>query len=283
MDEKTFKIVFGSKNPDIVIIQISGYIDQSNSEHVDKSITQVLNNGKTKIVLDLSNLNYISSAGWGVFVGRIKSVHQLGGNIKIAAMQPQVLDVFQMLEFFHIIEEFDTVEEAVASYSPAALPRPRSETIRSKEKKSAVQKTKVSNNLNDEPFLRLLDRAGLTLFEQEGNSGVNGADSIDEAVQRPAPQHQSEKSASRPARQNSIQPLKKNSTQNKLPLADAPLSTKIKAIITKYPLVSVREMKRILRQNELGHTKIGYFKLRKVLKSLRLGTKEERFRYFQST
>ena len=65
-------------------------------------------------------MNYISSAGWGIFISEIKEIRENGGDLKLAAMIGDVYEVFELLEFQTILESFDTVEEAVKSFGEPA-------------------------------------------------------------------------------------------------------------------------------------------------------------------
>ncbi len=119
MEGLKIKTNFYVNNNDIIIVELGGYVDQTNSAEVEKVISDILKSGKRKIIFDLSELVYMSSAGWGIFVGEIKTVRDQEGDIKLAAMTPEVYEVFQMLEFYHIIQDYVTVQEAVASFPGA--------------------------------------------------------------------------------------------------------------------------------------------------------------------
>ncbi|MGD1049387.1 MAG: STAS domain-containing protein, partial [Candidatus Krumholzibacteriaceae bacterium] len=66
--------------------------------------------------MDLGGVNYISSAGWGIFISEIKSIRENGGDLKLASMIGDVYEVFELLEFQTILQSFDTVQEAVKSF-----------------------------------------------------------------------------------------------------------------------------------------------------------------------
>jgi len=67
-------------------------------------------------VIDLSGVNYISSAGWGIFIGEIKEIRHKGGDIRLSGMSGDVYEVFQLLEFDSILEAFDSADAAIASF-----------------------------------------------------------------------------------------------------------------------------------------------------------------------
>ena len=67
-------------------------------------------------LLDLSGLEYISSAGLGVFMAFIEPLREQGGDIKIAALQPRVYNVFDLLGFPMLFDIVDTEEEALKRF-----------------------------------------------------------------------------------------------------------------------------------------------------------------------
>jgi len=68
------------------------------------------------MVVDLGDVEYISSAGWGIFVGEIKGVRQLDGDIKLAGMSSSVREVFDLLEFNTLLKPYNSKEEALAAF-----------------------------------------------------------------------------------------------------------------------------------------------------------------------
>lgn len=101
---------------DIVYLKVNGYIDTTTSLDLINRLKILLEDNISQFVLDLAGVNYVSSAGWGVFVGEIKNVREKGGDIKLINMTPEVYDVFEMLEFNRILKSYDSVEEAINEF-----------------------------------------------------------------------------------------------------------------------------------------------------------------------
>ena len=101
---------------DIVYLQIIGYIDTTTSLELVNHFKELMKNEDYQFVVDMSGVNYVSSAGWGVFVGEIKDIRDNGGDIKIVHMTPEVYDVFEMLEFNRILKVYDSVPEAINEF-----------------------------------------------------------------------------------------------------------------------------------------------------------------------
>ncbi len=104
--------VAGSRNH-ISIIKVGGYIDTTTSSELERALDSLLKQGRFYIVVDLGNVDYISSAGWGIFISEIKSIRENGGDLKLVRMVPDVYEIFELLEFHHILDVYDKVDEAV--------------------------------------------------------------------------------------------------------------------------------------------------------------------------
>ncbi|MFO7914096.1 MAG: STAS domain-containing protein [Candidatus Krumholzibacteriales bacterium] len=103
-------------NPAVTIVSVDGFIDTTTSGTLEDSIKKLLKKQNFDLVIDLGGVDYISSAGWGIFISEIRRIRENGGDLKLAAMMGDVYEVFELLEFQTILESYDTVEEAVESF-----------------------------------------------------------------------------------------------------------------------------------------------------------------------
>jgi anti-sigma B factor antagonist len=104
---------------DIALLTVRGYVDTMTCSGLLNKITENLNNGLLHVIVDMAQVNYVSSAGWGVFVGEIKGIRERGGDLKIVQMTPEVYDVFEMLEFHRILAYYESIEEAINDFDYA--------------------------------------------------------------------------------------------------------------------------------------------------------------------
>lgn len=107
--------VAGSRNQ-ISIIKVGGYIDTTTSSELERSLDSLLKQGRFFLIVDLGNVDYISSAGWGIFISEIKSIRENGGDLKLVRMVPDVYEIFELLEFHHILDVYDSVDEAINKF-----------------------------------------------------------------------------------------------------------------------------------------------------------------------
>jgi anti-sigma B factor antagonist len=101
---------------DVSVIRVGGYIDTTTSSELERALDSLLKAGIVHIIIDLGNVDYISSAGWGIFISEIKGIRERGGDLKLSRMIPDVYEVFELLEFHYILKAYDTVEEAIHDF-----------------------------------------------------------------------------------------------------------------------------------------------------------------------
>lgn len=98
-------------------LKVSGYLDTTTAGELETALYGLLRKGHYKVIVDLSGVTYISSAGWGIFIGEIKEIRNHGGDLKLAGMVGDVHEVFQLLEFQSILEAYPSPEEAKDAFS----------------------------------------------------------------------------------------------------------------------------------------------------------------------
>ena len=107
-----------SVNGNALILGLKGRLDQDNCDAFRDEITPHLDTAardRLTIVLDLSQLEYVSSAGLRCFMLAVKKAKTYNGRIVVAALQPMVAEIFQISRFDMLLEVFATVAKAVAA------------------------------------------------------------------------------------------------------------------------------------------------------------------------
>jgi len=104
----------------IVILRVKGHLDSSSAGELEGILESVFEYGYRKIVVDLKDVTYISSGGWGIFTGRVKLLREGEGDVVLVGMTPEVYDIYELLGFQEIIMQFRSIDDAVQYVS---LPR----------------------------------------------------------------------------------------------------------------------------------------------------------------
>lgn len=109
---------------DTVVLAPAGRIDHTASEEFRSVLWPHLDGcagDGDRVVLDLSGVPYISSAGLRVLLLARKHVKARGGRLVVAALEPVVREIFEISRFTLVVDCYPTVPDALAAISPAAL------------------------------------------------------------------------------------------------------------------------------------------------------------------
>ncbi len=139
----------GTKNS-ISIIKVGGYIDTTTSSELEHALSSLLKAGSYNIIIDLGNVDYVSSAGWGIFISEIKGIREKGGDLKLVRMIPEVYEVFELLEFHYILKACDSIEEAMKDFERTL--GPMSEGMRASEVEIEAPRSRSNHERMEAPL-----------------------------------------------------------------------------------------------------------------------------------
>ena len=104
-------------SPAVAVLTLKGTIETTNASGLEETLARIMDERCYRIVVDLAGVTYISSAGWGIFISEIKRIRRNGGDIKLAAMSPEVREVFDLLEFGNILKPFERTSDALRDFA----------------------------------------------------------------------------------------------------------------------------------------------------------------------
>jgi anti-sigma B factor antagonist len=97
------------------IVRVTGDIDAGSSIYLDNAMKSAQELGQTKIAIDLTNLNYISSAGLGVFISHIDEFKSKEIKLVLFGINETVRQVFEILGLEKLISITEKENEAIDS------------------------------------------------------------------------------------------------------------------------------------------------------------------------
>lgn len=100
----------------VTLIELSGRVDSTNANQLGETLNEQIDAGRYQLVVDLSRVDYISSAGLRELVAALKRVKQSNGDLRLTTLTPRVRDVFAVAGLDAIFQIFQTQVEAVGSY-----------------------------------------------------------------------------------------------------------------------------------------------------------------------
>jgi anti-sigma B factor antagonist len=113
----TFQITKDKLSNGVMSLSVRGFLDAHTFEELEKTIGELFDQGNYRLVVDLSKLDYISSAGAGVFIGAIGTAQENDGNIILVKPSPNVKEVFDLLGLTQIFTFAETPEGALQEFS----------------------------------------------------------------------------------------------------------------------------------------------------------------------
>ena len=101
------------RKADLVILALSGKLDATTAKTFEDRILGVINSGTQRLVVDLSQLDYVSSSGLRVLILAAKRLQTVGGKIVLCSMKDQVRQVFDLAGFSSMLSIYGSRDEAI--------------------------------------------------------------------------------------------------------------------------------------------------------------------------
>jgi anti-anti-sigma factor len=102
---------------DIAIITITGSIDSYTYGLVSAAIGEQADSGQIRLLIDLSGVDFMSSAGLRALQGGLRKTREKGGDLRLAGAQAGVAKTLQISGFSDILTIYATVEQGLADFS----------------------------------------------------------------------------------------------------------------------------------------------------------------------
>ena len=99
------------------VIAISGSVDGMSAPQLVAACREQIGAGNPRLVGNLASVDYTSSAGLRALLETVKDARQHGGDLRLAAVRPEVLRVLDLSGFTSILQVFPDVDAAVASFA----------------------------------------------------------------------------------------------------------------------------------------------------------------------
>ena len=101
----------------VYIIHLKSVFDASTVDEFEHVLNYLLSNNHYRFVIDLAQVEFISSAGWGVFVGELQRIRESDGDLKLASMSKEVYEVYLLLELDLFIQAYESVEDGLEDFA----------------------------------------------------------------------------------------------------------------------------------------------------------------------
>ncbi len=103
---------------DVRILDLEGKITIGGGDvQLRQLVEESLQNGRTKILLNLKGVTHIDSSGIGEMVGCFTTVARRGGAMKLVNLPAKINDLLQVTQLITVFDVFDNEGEALASFT----------------------------------------------------------------------------------------------------------------------------------------------------------------------
>ncbi|MGL5050493.1 MAG: STAS domain-containing protein [Fusobacteriaceae bacterium] len=101
---------------DIKVLKISGELDALVAPKLKDKITKLVEGDTTKFIINFEELVHINSLAMGILRGKLRSVKEVGGDIKLIKLNEHIKTIFEMIGLDEIFEIYESEDEAVKSF-----------------------------------------------------------------------------------------------------------------------------------------------------------------------
>jgi anti-sigma B factor antagonist len=105
---------------DVSVVSVSGSVDALTAAELAGVIVAQIANRHVNLVVDLTNVEFMSSAGLRTLLGAVKETRSNGGDLRIASTNPGIDKVLKMSGFHNIAKVFTSSTDALSSFAPLA-------------------------------------------------------------------------------------------------------------------------------------------------------------------
>lgn len=100
----------------VELIAVSGRIDSSNANEFDAALKELTDKGEYQLVLNMSGVEYTSSAGLRAMVAALRECKKHNGDLRLSAPSNRVHEVLDLAGLNSLFQIFDDDVSAVGSY-----------------------------------------------------------------------------------------------------------------------------------------------------------------------
>jgi len=95
--------ITSSIDGEVAVLSIAGRIDFATSGNVEHAVTAAIEQGGKRLIFDMREVAYVSSAGLRAILIAAKKAKSAGGGVAVYGLQPEVQEVFTMSGFGKIV------------------------------------------------------------------------------------------------------------------------------------------------------------------------------------
>ena len=100
----------------VSVMKVKGRVDSDSAPELDDALTKLLQDNRNKIVLNLQDVNYMSSAGLRAMVKAYQGAKKSGGDVRLASVSTPVEVILRTVGMMQMLQMYPNDQEALASF-----------------------------------------------------------------------------------------------------------------------------------------------------------------------
>jgi anti-sigma B factor antagonist len=101
----------------VTVVAPQGDLDLATADKVKRTLTDLVDAGQPRLLMDLSQVTYVDSSGLGALVAAMKHARAAGGDLRLCGLQEDVRAIFEMTRLIKAVAVHATRQEALAAWA----------------------------------------------------------------------------------------------------------------------------------------------------------------------
>ena len=104
------------KTDKCTVIGITGRLDTTNYSMLEKKLMEMIDNGESRLLINLSKMDYVSSSGLRILLMALKRISVAKGKFALCNLQENIKEIFEISGFTNIFEIYANEEDALKAF-----------------------------------------------------------------------------------------------------------------------------------------------------------------------
>lgn len=100
----------------VPVIKVKGRVDSDTAPELDSALSKILDDKQNRLVLNLKDVEYMSSAGLRAMVKAYQAAQKSGGDVRLAAVSEPIEVILRTVGMMQMLKMYPSVQEAMASF-----------------------------------------------------------------------------------------------------------------------------------------------------------------------
>ncbi len=97
---------------DFCVVALSGRLNGASAPELKRTIKEMVEAGKSRLILDLTDIVFIDSSGLSALISGLKRCREAGGFFRLAGLHDQVATVIKLMMLDRVFEIYENVDKA---------------------------------------------------------------------------------------------------------------------------------------------------------------------------